>query len=242
MEKEIITKAIVIRKTPYNDNTEILTLLTLEHGKIGASLKGAKKPQAKLKFAGQLFCFAEFVLIQKGENFTVKTATEIESFFEISKDYEKLSIGSSMLEICDKITNSSENCYPVFLELLKALKTLVFSQAKPKLVLSKFMIEIFRISGYALSLDKCKNCGTKFGSNIFLNIETGAFLCSLCKTEECMGISLGAFSILNLLSTTEYEKLETFSVHNHHLDEILVLLNANFSGKFQIIIKSLKNL
>ncbi len=243
MNQEIITKAIVIKSVPYKDNDKILTLLTPDHGKISASLRGANKPKAKLKFAGQLFCFAEFDLIQFGSNFTVKTVTEIESFFDISKDFQKLSIGSSILEICDKITKEGEtNCYPIFLSTLKALQTLVFSSTSPKLVLVKFMLDAFKFCGYELTMDRCKNCGAKFNGNIFMNIETGAFVCPLCKTEECMNISLGAFNIIKLVSNTEYQNLKSITVHEHHLDEILILLNANFTGKFEIIIKSLKNL
>ena len=242
MNQEIITKAIVIKSVNYKDNDKILTLLTPEHGKISASLRGANKPQAKLKFAGQLFCFAEFCLVQYGNNKTVKTATEIESFFDVAKDFEKLSIGSSLLEISDKITKEGENCYSVFLNTLKALQTLVFSSTSPKLILTKYMLEVFRICGYELIMDRCKSCGAKFNNNIFMNIETGAFVCKLCKTDECMAVSLGAFNILKLVSNTEYSNLSSIKAHNHHLDEILVLLNANFTGKFDIIIKSLKNI
>ncbi len=240
--KEIITKAIVIRSVLYKDNDKILTLLTPQYGKISANLKGANKPQAKLKFAGQLFCFAEFNIVFYGQNGTVKTASEIESFFDISKDFKKLSIGSAILEISDKTTKDGENCYSFFLNTLKALQALVYSQTNPKLVLAKFMLESFKFSGYGLYLDKCKSCGAKFNSNIFLNIETGAFVCSLCKSQECMPVSLGAFNVLKVLNNTEYENLKSISVHEHHLDEVLVILNANFTGKFEIILKSLKNL
>ena len=242
MNQEIITKAIVIKSVPYKDNDKILTLLTAEYGKISANLKGANKPKSKLKFAGQNFCFAEFNLMQYGQNHSVKTATEIESFFDIAKNFQNLSIGSSMLEIDDKITKEGELCYPIFLNTLKALQTLVFSSVNSKIVLIKFMLETFKFCGYQLVFDKCKNCGAKFNNNIFMNIETGAFVCSLCKTQECMQISLGAFNVMKYISSTDYTSLKSISAHEHHLDEILVLLNANFTGKFGLIIKSLKNL
>lgn len=242
MNKEIITKAIVIKSVTYKDNDKILTLLTPEYGKISASLKGANKPQAKLKFAGQLFCFAEFSLVSYGKTNTVKTATEIESFFDVSKDFEMLSVGSAILEISDKITKDGENCYLVFLNTLKALQFLVFSKVPPKLTLLKYMLESFKICGYEPNVDKCKSCGAKFNNKFFLNIETGAFVCPLCKTEECMNSSLGAFNVLKLILNTDYNALESIKTHNHHLEECLILLNANFTGKFDIIIKSLKNL
>jgi len=242
MNEEIITKAIVIKSIKYQENDKILTLFSLELGKISAKIKGILKPTAKLKFAGQLFCFAEFSLIKSGENFTVKTASEIESFFDISSDYLKLSVGTSILEICDKTLNEYEPNATLFLNVIKSLQTICLTKTNPKLVLAKFMLEIFKLSGYELNFEKCQSCGAEFNGKIYLNIETGSFVCSMCKTEECMPVSLGAFNILKLIKQTDYQKLNSFLVHEHHLNEILILFNANFSGKFQIILKSLKNL
>ena len=242
MNEEIITKAIVINSIKYQESDKILTLFSLDFGKISAKIRGVLKQTAKLKFAGQLFCFAEFCLIKNGDNFTVKTATEIESFFDISSDYYKLSIGTAILEICDKTLNDFEPNTTLFLNVIKSLQTICLTKTNPKLVLTKFMLEVFKLSGYELNFEKCQSCGAMFNNKIFLNIETGTLVCSMCKTEECMPVSIGAFNILKLLRQTDYQKLTSFSVHEHHLNEILVLFNANFSGKFQIILKSLKNL
>ncbi len=52
----------MLRATDYLENDKILTLLTAEMGKITAGIKGVKKAGAKLKFAAQPFCFAEYIL------------------------------------------------------------------------------------------------------------------------------------------------------------------------------------
>ena len=68
---EIKLNALMLRAADYGENDKILTLLTAEYGKITAGIKGVKKPAAKLKFAAQPFCFAEYVLARRGEKFTV---------------------------------------------------------------------------------------------------------------------------------------------------------------------------
>ena len=64
MEKK--TTAFVLRAVDYKENDKLLTLLSAEHGKITANLRGAKKPNAKLKFAAQPFSLVEFVLAERG--------------------------------------------------------------------------------------------------------------------------------------------------------------------------------
>ena len=55
---EVKVNAIVIRAIDYKDNDRILTLYSLEKGKITAGIKGVKKAGAKLKFASEHFFFA----------------------------------------------------------------------------------------------------------------------------------------------------------------------------------------
>ena len=64
MEEKV--DALVLRSANYRDDDKILTLFTLQQGKVTAAAKGVKKAGAKLKFAAQPFCFAEYVLAKKG--------------------------------------------------------------------------------------------------------------------------------------------------------------------------------
>ena len=58
---EVKVNALVIKAVDYKDNDRILTLYSLEKGKITAGIKGVKKAGAKLKFASEPFCFSEYV-------------------------------------------------------------------------------------------------------------------------------------------------------------------------------------
>ena len=65
----IKVNALMLRAADYGENDKILTLLTAELGKISAGIKGVKKAGAKLKFAAQPFCFAEYILSKRGERY-----------------------------------------------------------------------------------------------------------------------------------------------------------------------------
>ena len=79
---EVKTEEIVLNAVDYKDNDKLLTLFSPTLGKITAGARGVKKPTAKLAFATQPFCFAEYVLAEKGGRYTVTSAYMHESFFE----------------------------------------------------------------------------------------------------------------------------------------------------------------
>ena len=54
--------ALVLRTADYGESDKMLTLFSLQQGKISAAAKGVRKAGAKLRFAAQPFCFAEYVL------------------------------------------------------------------------------------------------------------------------------------------------------------------------------------
>ena len=63
---EIKVDALVLRTADFGENDKMLTLFSLQRGKLSAAAKGVRKAGAKLRFAAQPFCFAEYVLAEKG--------------------------------------------------------------------------------------------------------------------------------------------------------------------------------
>ena len=62
MEKrEIKTKAIVLQSEDSGDADRIITLLTLDEGKVRAKIRGVKRNKAKLAYASFPFNFGEYI-------------------------------------------------------------------------------------------------------------------------------------------------------------------------------------
>ena len=72
---EIKTEAIVLQAIDYKDNDKLLTLFSPSLGRITAGIRGVKKPTAKLAFSAQPFCFAEYILAEKGAGIRLQTLT-----------------------------------------------------------------------------------------------------------------------------------------------------------------------
>ena len=117
---EIKVNALVTRAIEYKDNDKILTLYSYEKGKITAGIKGVKKSGAKLKFASEPFCFAEFILANKGERNTVINATFIDSFYNLRTSLLKYYSSSVIAETVNLLVEQEirdENLFNLIITL-----------------------------------------------------------------------------------------------------------------------------
>ena len=101
--EELRVKGIVLSSSDHKDKDKIDTIFTLEQGKINGILKGVKLAKSKLKFASQPFCFARFELVKTNEFYTITQVDLIESFYDLTTDYDKFMRGASMLKVCNKV-------------------------------------------------------------------------------------------------------------------------------------------
>ena len=102
--QESILKGIVLRAIDWSEKDKILTVFTLEQGKVSIALKGVRQQKSKLKFASQPLCFAEFSVVGSGDILRCTNAMELGSFFDITNDYDRIVYASAMLEMIDSTT------------------------------------------------------------------------------------------------------------------------------------------
>ena len=221
---EIKSQAIVLSSTDYRDADKKLALFSVEHGLMFATIKGVKKPKAKLASFAQPFCFAEYLLNKNGEFYTVINASSIENFFNLSGDFDKYIIGTAMLEFCRKVVNVNDPSLELFVLLLKSLKQLDMTQANPMVVLIKFLIDGLAIAGYKLKLDKCTKCKSEMvlQDKAAYNFDIGGLLCSKCanvhdallltKKELDTILSINQMQIDNLATLQRFERKELVAV------------------------------
>lgn len=225
-------KGIVVGSRDFKDADKILTLFTLEKGIVYAKLVGVKKPNAKLKAAKEIFCFADFDVVSKGEFLTITSASVIETFHNITSDIDKYFVGCSILEVLKTVGRENLSNEPLFLETLKTLQILAYGNVKPEVLQMRFLIKIFEAMGYRLSLDCCASCGEKFIHKRFFSPADGAIVCSGCKPPNCEEISALTHSTMRLVSECPFEKLETLRLSDEGTGLALKLLKENFFARF----------
>lgn len=177
---EIKTNALMLRAVDYKDNDKILTLLTAERGRITAGIKGVKKAGAKLKFAAQPFCFAEYILSQTGDKFTVIQAAEVESFYDLRTDILKYYAASAVCEAALALTYEGDECSGVFSLCVKALSEICTGEVNRALI--KYLMSVLELSGYGIGTENCSECGSSLllREKLRFDMNTGSFTCWDC--------------------------------------------------------------
>ncbi len=231
---EIKVNALVLRAADYGEYDKILTLLTAEHGKISAGIKGVKKAGAKLRFAAQPFCFAEFILSARGDRYTVINASETESFYDLRTDIMKFYAASAVIEAAHSLTYEGGDCSGIFAGSVKTLSEMCAGDECGPLI--NFMMYALKISGYAIALDNCTECGAPLtgAEKLRFDPDTGAFTCYDCGTGA--GASRVTYNVLRKAEGKSYE--EEFITPDGK-KRALRLIREYFSYKLNASFKSL---
>ncbi len=186
---ETKVNALMLRGVDYKDNDKILTLYSLERGKISASARGVKKSGAKLSFCAAPFCFAEYVLSEKSERLSVINATEIESFYKLRLNVFGYCAASAIAEFLLKFTEEGQPEPVLFRVAVSALKAICFENAEPAAVLISFLCIAVKNIGYAADFSVCASCGENtIGERPFFDFSEGKYYCENCATASAVRI------------------------------------------------------
>lgn len=179
--KQIVTEAIILRRSDYGEADRIITLLTPAHGKLTGITKGARKSKSKLAGGIELFSVAEISLLEGRSEIKTITSTRLSQYFDkIISTYERSSAGFEILKVIHKaIDEKSDKTY---YELLKdSLIALNDTTISPELVELWFYSHLLRLEGrqpnlkVALEAEKGQAFNFDFSSMSFAASEQGTF-------------------------------------------------------------------
>ncbi len=187
MREEITSPAFVLRSRAYGESDRIVTFLTEHHGKVTGIAKGAKN--SRRRFAGTL---EPFVHIRVA--FHQRPATDLvfllrcellTEFRAFTRDLDRFTAGSYVLDLTDRMVVGRESGTDVYRLVHRALVLLEAGVPCPPL-LRAFEMHLLRASGWAPTLDRCRECGeaAAVAVTLFLVAERGGLLCRRCVPPE----------------------------------------------------------
>jgi len=191
------TSGIVLSGINYGENDKILNIFTPDKGVVSAKIKGVKKAGAKLKFASEPFCFAEFIFSVGKVGRTVIGASLIDSFYPLREDIKKFYAGGTVLEFIKKFYRENIDGSKIFLFAVNALKKLSYSENSPIFALTEFLCNALVDSGYALNVKTCHGCGCELSGRVFFDYRSGGFYCQDCFDGNGREVLLETFYALN---------------------------------------------
>ncbi|MBQ8468260.1 MAG: DNA repair protein RecO [Clostridia bacterium] len=229
---EIKTQAIVLSSTDYRDADKRLALFSIEYGLMFATIKGVKKPKAKLASYAQPFCFAEYLLSKKGDFYSVINASSVENFFNLTSNFDKYVIGTAILEFCRKTVSPNDPALGLFVLTLKALKALDMTDANPMAVLIRFLIDAFKQIGYELELSACTKCGSEKNLSLGFgyNYDNGGLVCQKCMSlSEALVLSPQEQAVFKNIILTDIDNISNLKFSGRDaLVEIIKILSKQY--------------
>lgn len=191
---------LVLSKIDYGENDRIVKIFTLEKGAVSATMKGVKKAGAKLKFASEPFCFAEFLFTERAGRRTVTGATLNDSFYPLREDITRFFAAGAALEFIRCFAKENITSPNLFFCAIDCLKEMAYGDKTPRYTLCKFLLTALKITGYALNTNGCVSCGGKLSGRVFFNPFSGGFLCGNCVNGEGREINAVTYSALTKIN------------------------------------------
>ena len=187
MDKKV--KAIVTRAVPYRDSDMVLTLVSLEEGRLTASARGCLKPRAKLRYAAEPMNFGEYMLAGKGDRYIVTDCVQYDSFSPVTADINNFYSACMILELLSKL--SPEPQPELFLAAVRELKALAYEGKDGYASACDFMLSALKEGGIGLDFSVCADCGAVLDGDAVFS-ESGGIVCAHCATWD--GIKVDALT------------------------------------------------
>lgn len=175
--------AVVTRAVPYNETDMILTLVSLEEGRLTATAKGCLKPKAKLRYAAEPMNFGEYMLTGRPDRLIVAECSQIESFTALTADIDKYYAAALVLEVLQKLSPESQP--PLFMHAVAALKGMAFDGVSAEEGITSFLFDALSDNGYDLDFSTCNSCKCMLEGDCAFS-ESEGIVCLNCKGYDAI--------------------------------------------------------
>ncbi|MFH1781347.1 MAG: DNA repair protein RecO [Patescibacteria group bacterium] len=103
MSQSIKSRGIVLKTKDAKGADRFYIIYTKDFGKVFVKAAGVKKPVSKLSGHLEPFCLSEFFIARGKKINRLAGAKQVECFYNLKKDYEKISVASYLCEIYDEL-------------------------------------------------------------------------------------------------------------------------------------------
>lgn len=242
---QIVTNAIVLRRADYRDYDRMLTLFSPTLGRVDALCRGCRRQKSPLLAASEAFCTGEYALYQAGDRMTVVSCAVTDTYYPLRGDYERLSHGMYMLELCAAAVQPGQENERLFLLLLRALAHLCYGEREPRRVTAVFLMGIISLLGFRPQVGRCVRCGASVAAEeaedeahvAAFSPELGGVLCGACAAGERCRLTARDVRYLHGIMRRGLDSLEDEGACG---EELFSALREMAEGRLDMPIRSAK--
>ena len=184
---DITTKAIVIRKTEYRENTALVTLFCEDRGVLSATAHGIHSIKNGVASAIQPYTYGEFTLSERNGRFSVKSAQITETFGSLTASYDDLCDAARIVKTAMALFGESNiGGHDAFILLYSTLSHLAYSQMNHTDIYIYFVLYAAKAAGLCPHITKCAVCGKSLlgENNIGFSSRHGGAVCGICANAK----------------------------------------------------------
>lgn len=231
---------IIIKTQDYGESHKLVTIISKKLGKFTALARGAKKPKSRMAAVTQPFIYARlFVYVNSGLS-TIQQGEIIYSFRSIREDIIKTAYVAYVTELTDKLMETQSPDVYLFDELYQTMSW-IEEHEDADIPIMMYELKLFRKGGFAPTVDKCSNCGSKEAPFSF-SIAEGGLLCRRCMNRDERAIPLPntAVKLLHVCSNVALEQVGSISVKPENKKMLRNILDAYYDQYGGYYLKSRK--
>lgn len=195
--KKYNTKAVVLKSLKYKDSDKIFTLFTKEHGKVSAIARGVRKISSRRSGNLDTLNLVSVNIHKDDRGFkNIEEVKTLESFKNLKKDFGKSMKAYYIIELVHRATEEDGQFSDIFNLLVKSLKALEKNGYSGDLFVSYFEMNLMKMLGYQMSLEKCRKCGRVLDGTwkkYSFSLDNGSIECENCSD---FGINMSQQSAL----------------------------------------------
>lgn len=223
--------AIVLQVKDHGDSDKIVTMYTLEHGKIMLIAKGAKR--SKRRFVNKLELFSllaiEFAPGRRSSMMRLDQAELLASFPRLRGNYARYIAASLLCELVLHWTREHDSEEDLFRLLRWALEGLSVAEGVVTRTVIFFHVKMLDILGYRPDLNGCLGCRGLGAPGILYRFSPlrNGLVCSRCEPTapgNSLPLSIQTIQLLRRVQDMEQGKLERLHFSPAATREAIALL------------------
>lgn len=220
-------EGVVLRTTRLGEADRIVTVLTRDHGKVRAVVKGVRRPRSRFGARLEPFMRCRLQFFQGRSTLQIVTqAVEISAYArEIAADYSLFVAANVMSETADKLINDESGAHPdQYRLLIGALAALSTRRLQPWQVTQSYELRALAAEGWRPRLATCVVCGKAEPERIlsFFSVALGGMVCTVDQPRiaaQCEPLSSEGRGALRSLLLGDWAHCP--SRENHHVTSIV---------------------
>lgn len=226
-ERQYRITAVVLKRTDVGEADRLLTLLTLQRGKVRAVAKGARKPSSRKTGHVELFNCVELQVAATRDIGIITQAQTLEPFLRLREDLDRLSYAYYFAEIADRFVEEEiehSEMYELMLDALHWLETTTHLARTARY----FEMQMLDALGYRPQLHACIHSKEELlAEENFFSPEAGGLLKPQFRHlyRDSIAVPVNALKVLRYLQRGKFADVDQLQLSPHVESEVEAILH-----------------